>query len=199
MGIIDEKRLPPKLYKDAAVKVIHWENQWVAYDDEETLEIKAQFALGQDLGGLMTCPMGASRTPSISALSNSSEHIQVKKTIDQCKWTNCGQMCPTGYQAVLRTDKNRHNKEELMLDTTTSAATTLAQRGMVEVGSTQGGCHKGYQAACCTVKATNSMDAWNSCVWAGEPDECKASCPILQNFPQVFSNSGSGAVKCNKG
>ncbi|GIJ91456.1 hypothetical protein Asppvi_010422 [Aspergillus pseudoviridinutans] len=240
MDIIDEKQLTPKLYKDAAVKVIHWENQWVAYDDEETLELKAQFALGQDLGGLMVwavshdMPNGRfsnsfyQRTVNRHGMtskrrSNSSEYIQVKKTIDQCKWTNCGQMCPTGYQAVLRTDKNRHNKEELMLDTTAcdgnlhtlccpeasmptcgwythsnSRCDYTCPEGMVEVGSTQGGCHKGYQAACCTVKATNSMDAWNSCVWAGESDKCQASCPILQKFPQVFSASGSGAVRCNK-
>ncbi|KAL4977077.1 glycoside hydrolase superfamily [Aspergillus desertorum] len=29
------------------------DNQWVAYDDEETLELKAQSALGQALGGIM--------------------------------------------------------------------------------------------------------------------------------------------------
>ncbi|KAL2809269.1 hypothetical protein BJX63DRAFT_435321 [Aspergillus granulosus] len=53
MDIIEEKGLAPKLYKEAGVKVVHWDNQWVAYDDEETLELKAQFALGQALGGLM--------------------------------------------------------------------------------------------------------------------------------------------------
>ncbi|KAL4746948.1 glycoside hydrolase superfamily [Aspergillus terricola var. indicus] len=53
VDIINEKGLKPKLYKEAGVKVVHWDNQWVAYDDEETLELKAQFALGQALGGVM--------------------------------------------------------------------------------------------------------------------------------------------------
>lgn len=35
----------PKLYKDAAVKVMTYDtNQWLAYDDEETLGLKVEFA-----------------------------------------------------------------------------------------------------------------------------------------------------------
>lgn len=240
LDIIDESNLTPKLYKEAAVKVVHWENQWVAHDDEDTLEMKAQFALGQNLGGLMVwavshdTPKGRfsnsfyqrtvnrhgmmSKTP-----SNSSDYIEVKKYIDQYKWTNCGQTCPTGYRPLMRIDKNRHNDRELMVDSTACDSTlhTLYRPedsmptcgwythsnsfydytfpdGMVEVGSTNGGCHKGYQAACCTVKKVKSMDVYDSCEWAGESGDSDADCPIPRKWLTVLSASGSGAVKCNK-
>ncbi|KFY66883.1 hypothetical protein V496_01886 [Pseudogymnoascus sp. VKM F-4515 (FW-2607)] len=51
--IVAEKGLQPVLYKDAAVKVVTWDDQWLAYDDEETLSIKADFARSMCLGGVM--------------------------------------------------------------------------------------------------------------------------------------------------
>lgn len=51
--IVAEKGLQPVLYKDAAVKVVIWDDQWLAYDDEETLGIKADFAPSLCLGGVM--------------------------------------------------------------------------------------------------------------------------------------------------
>ncbi|OBT82397.1 hypothetical protein VE02_09581 [Pseudogymnoascus sp. 03VT05] len=51
--IVAEKGLQPVLYKDAAVKVMTWDDQWLAYDDEETLGIKADFARSLCLGGVM--------------------------------------------------------------------------------------------------------------------------------------------------
>lgn len=40
--------------KDAAVKMIIWDNnQWVSYDDIDTFKLKADFARGKCLGGLM--------------------------------------------------------------------------------------------------------------------------------------------------
>lgn len=44
----------PTLDKDAAVKQIVWDsNQWVSYDDEETLKMKIDYANGKCLGGTM--------------------------------------------------------------------------------------------------------------------------------------------------
>ncbi|KAL2811037.1 glycoside hydrolase superfamily [Aspergillus granulosus] len=53
VDIIREKDLEPVLYKDAAVKVVHWDDQWVSYDDRETLRMKAELARSQCLSGLM--------------------------------------------------------------------------------------------------------------------------------------------------
>ncbi|KAL3483817.1 glycoside hydrolase superfamily [Aspergillus germanicus] len=51
--IISEKTLTPTLYKKEGVKVVHWDDQWVAYDDADTWKIKTDFARGQCLGGVM--------------------------------------------------------------------------------------------------------------------------------------------------
>jgi chitinase len=51
--IIEKSNLKPTLDKDAAVKMITWDNQWVAYDDADTFKLKADFARSQCLGALM--------------------------------------------------------------------------------------------------------------------------------------------------
>ncbi|KAK2022354.1 family 18 glycosyl hydrolase [Colletotrichum zoysiae] len=44
----------PTLDNDAAVKIVTWgDNNWLAYDDEETLRLKTDFARSQCLGGVM--------------------------------------------------------------------------------------------------------------------------------------------------
>jgi chitinase len=52
-GIIQEKGLKPKLIRDAAQKEITWDDQWVAFDDEETVKLKTEWANTNCLGGLM--------------------------------------------------------------------------------------------------------------------------------------------------
>jgi chitinase len=50
---IAENNLTPTHYTDAAVKVITWGDQWVAYDDKDTYQQKADFARSECLGGVM--------------------------------------------------------------------------------------------------------------------------------------------------
>ena len=47
------RNISPTLHKDAAVQVLTWDNQWVAYDDAATFQLKAEFARSQCLGGVM--------------------------------------------------------------------------------------------------------------------------------------------------
>lgn len=135
VDIIDEKGLTPTLYKEAGVKVAHWDNQWVAYDDEDTLKLKVDFALGLGLGGVMVWAVSHD-TPTrqfsnafsaraanrhgmiLKIIDSHHDQVQVRKTIDQCKWTNCGDGCPKGYQPTTRIDKSKHSKCELMMNST---------------------------------------------------------------------------------
>jgi chitinase len=66
IDIIKEKGLTPTLYEKEAVKVVHWGNQWVAFDDKETLKMKADFARGQCLGGVMVWAISHDITHSLS-------------------------------------------------------------------------------------------------------------------------------------
>lgn len=50
--IISEKGLTPQLMNGGAeLKVISWNNQWVGYDDKETLRAKQDYANSHCLGG----------------------------------------------------------------------------------------------------------------------------------------------------
>ena len=52
--IIASRGVQPILNEAAAVKILTWDsNQWVAYDDEQTLLMKANFARSQCMGGVM--------------------------------------------------------------------------------------------------------------------------------------------------
>ncbi|TGO46552.1 hypothetical protein BCON_0318g00020 [Botryotinia convoluta] len=50
---IKENGLTSIHYVDAAVKIITWDDQWVAYDDAETYQQKVDLARSQCLGGIM--------------------------------------------------------------------------------------------------------------------------------------------------
>ncbi|KAF2012825.1 glycoside hydrolase family 18 protein, partial [Aaosphaeria arxii CBS 175.79] len=49
--LIKDKNLKPELMKDAAVKQIAWDDQWIGYDDDETHNMKLAHANERCLGG----------------------------------------------------------------------------------------------------------------------------------------------------
>ncbi|KAH8797670.1 bacteriodes thetaiotaomicron symbiotic chitinase [Xylogone sp. PMI_703] len=51
--LISEKGLVPELLSDIAMKQITWDNQWMGYDDSETIALKKQFADRTCFGGTM--------------------------------------------------------------------------------------------------------------------------------------------------
>lgn len=104
---IQQKGLVPRLDEAAAVKIITWDDQWVAYDDPETFAIKAKYARSLCLGGLMVWAVSqdsidgfssyglgaAANRQFVSMYSDSvSETGDVTKDVkfqqSQCKWTN---------------------------------------------------------------------------------------------------------------
>ncbi|TEA17437.1 Acidic mammalian chitinase [Colletotrichum sidae] len=51
--VLDRTGVEPTLDREAGIKYISWEGQWVSYDDGETLALKTQFANNRCLGGKM--------------------------------------------------------------------------------------------------------------------------------------------------
>jgi GH18 family chitinase len=51
--IIEEKGLTPTLYQKEAVKIITWDDQYIAYNDVDTYELKMEYARSLGLGGVM--------------------------------------------------------------------------------------------------------------------------------------------------
>ena len=52
-NIIKANNLTPKLYKKEAIKAIHWGNQWVSYDDQDTWKIKGDLLKSQCIKNVM--------------------------------------------------------------------------------------------------------------------------------------------------
>ena len=51
--LVKEKHLTPNFVKEAMVKTLNWDDQWLGYDDEETIKLKTEFANSRCLGGTM--------------------------------------------------------------------------------------------------------------------------------------------------
>ncbi|KAM6526029.1 hypothetical protein FSOLCH5_002160 [Fusarium solani] len=138
MEVISRTNASPKLDKEAAVKILTFDNNnWVAYDDEETLKMKADFAREQCLSGLMvwavshdvedgrfskaigeaagrkftSIPIRGGMTM-IEIDSSTSNQTETKHA--QCKWTDCGQSCPANWIRVMRKDSGARKNEQMI-------------------------------------------------------------------------------------
>ncbi|KAF2686789.1 glycoside hydrolase family 18 protein, partial [Lentithecium fluviatile CBS 122367] len=98
----------PELFEKEAVKVATWGNQWVAFDDEDTLRLKSEFAQSLCLGGLIVWAIShdtkdAKYNKALAKVANRKiTSLPIKDGSDdpyqyvnypnpQCKWTNCGE------------------------------------------------------------------------------------------------------------
>jgi chitinase len=105
--LVKQNSLTPTLYKKETAKVATWGNQWVAYDDEETLQMKSEYAQTRCLGGLMVWAIShdtedakyhkalakaANRKITSLPMTDGSDDAYKDLEVDapQCKWTNCG-------------------------------------------------------------------------------------------------------------
>ncbi|EAW20655.1 uncharacterized protein NFIA_030880 [Aspergillus fischeri NRRL 181] len=116
MDIMSSKQLSAKLYKDAAVKVVHWDDQWVSYDEViETFQMKTDFAREQYLSSVMVWPssydtqtgtfagaLAAVSTWRILAQRQVQDNDYVVNITNNntCKWSNYGEPCPAGWQMI---------------------------------------------------------------------------------------------------
>lgn len=103
----------PVLHEDAAVQVLAFDDdQWVAFDNEETLKMKSEYAQTRCLGGVMAWVSQDSREghfstalsqaiakPNDTTPEQSSKSLEVRLSRNgqdtvlrhkQCMWTNCG-------------------------------------------------------------------------------------------------------------
>ncbi|GKZ36090.1 hypothetical protein AbraIFM66950_006997, partial [Aspergillus brasiliensis] len=234
---------------DAAVKAIHWGNQWVSYDDEDTWKLKSEWFKSQCISGVMvwaatqddtngtwakalTSGIGVEimeevQIGPLSQLDKATTTTKTRNTLSQCRWTNCGDECPSGFKEV-----PRDGTELTMTDTTgcspsrehkfccpasdtdfptctwrgfhnTGFCSAGCKDGEAEVGSLKEGCHTSHQSACCTV--TSSTKAYSKCKWFGGSPHCAASgknhsCPDdYPNFLFADSNGAGGEQTCSSG
>ncbi|KAK2739878.1 Killer toxin subunits alpha/beta 4 [Colletotrichum kahawae] len=231
----------PVLDKEAAVKILTFDsNQWVAYDDEDTFQMKADFARKYCMSGIMVWAISgdvsdgtyskairkaaARKFTSIPAEFWEKEDDGLLTTVTkhpQCKWTNCGESCPSNWIRMTRNDKEAR-KNEYMVDGSycsegvhelccppggdtptcgwyqhnNGKCNPTCPVGTLEVGSLKKHCNNGkYQAACCTTGG-KSMDLYNQCSWTEAPmcmnGQCSGSAKEVARSP-----TGSGTAVCN--
>ncbi|KAI8940612.1 hypothetical protein NX059_001884 [Plenodomus lindquistii] len=198
--IIKANSLQPVLDKDAAVKYIVWnDNQWVSYDDEETVQMKKEFANKHCLGGTMVWALDLD-DPSTSTSIISTQLQQLRDIGDDVDlnpifakaklastqkannialatfWTDCqaDPICPQGFKKLTL----GHGK---VFD---------AELNKYTANGCKGG-PKGYMRALCV----EANVATYSCEWYGKPKKCGSTCPpnyllISQNTHPGGSSSG---------
>lgn len=195
--IVDEKNLMSTFYDDADVQVLHWDDQWLSYDDEKTLQLKVEYARGLCLGGVMvwavshdtkdgkySMALGSVSNRTSTKVSNlfqrkstassgdDDDDLYVTKEEDhlQCTWTKCGEFCPAGWQMMTRDDKWKHKDGEVMLDDT--ACTSPHARRL-----------------CCPPSETAPSCGW----YSFKGGSCDGECP------SGYSEVGSNARGCRSG
>lgn len=85
---IKTRGLTPTHYKDAAVKVITWDDQWVAYDDPDTYQQKSDFARSMCLGGVMVWALSMFQLSGFFIITSTSKSHVLQKLI---RYRNLGQ------------------------------------------------------------------------------------------------------------
>ncbi|GKZ76116.1 hypothetical protein AnigIFM56816_005091 [Aspergillus niger] len=237
------KSLTPSLDKEAAVQILKWGNQWASYDDKTTFKLRIDFAKKTCLGGIMVWAVShdtydgaySSALASISPQIKPIKKLQVSpngltvtrdERIRQCKWTSCGQTCPSDYVAISRSDP-KYRKGELMLDSIRcpkGASHTLCcpkedvpkcgwythnngncspdcPSGYFEIGSisSNGLCHHDYEAACCESNK-DSTGLYNTLQWSEAPMCDWGECPVVDDKKSTtlaLATAGSGDAVCN--
>ncbi|KAK6700738.1 hypothetical protein SNK04_010675 [Fusarium graminearum] len=229
----------PVLDKEAAVKILTFDNnQWVAFDDEDTFKMKADFAREQCLSGIMVWAVShdvadGKYSKVIGRVSDRKNRsipakfmeedglIETSTAHPQCKWTNCGESCPSGWIRMMRKDKEARKDEYMVDDSNCSSGVhelccppddgtptcgwyqhnnggceVSCPSGAIEIGSHSGNCNNNkYQAACCTT-GSKSMELHDQCSWTEAPMCMNGFCSSGQN-EVALSPTGSGGAVCN--
>lgn len=221
------KAVHVELDKKAAVKILKSGREWMTFDDGDTWKLKLDFARSQCLGGAMVWAISqdtadAKFSRQLQAVTGYKSRAVVTNIVrvelpggvfidkpindastditkEQCRWTNCGEACPSGWQPVKRYDSTRNHIGERMKDSTgciRSGSRTLCcppgdqpycqwltfNNGRCKSGCPDGSgfeiassltdCNNGISQVACCRGDTPAMDAYRKCRWEGKEPRC---------------------------
>lgn len=174
----------PTLDEKAAVKQLVFDNdQWVSYDDEETLKMKMDYANGKCLGGTMVWAVSTDSSEGMAAKAYLDTNGLAQRSIfggggttkkedklSVCIWGECGKECPAGSAPAQRSDgQNRGN----------AGIYTGCER--LKAGTT-----RNY---CCPKDQDQP-----TCRWRGRAPFCKGKCESGE--VQVSSDTSATGEEC---
>lgn len=117
--MIKEHGVTPVMHREAAVKTVSWEDQWVSFDDAATWRLKANQAREQCISGVMvwaisqddsdatnvkalTSAIGRTRGDLPGFTLNPPSEEMNEGSIELCRWSGCATSCPSGFKEVKR-------------------------------------------------------------------------------------------------
>ncbi|KLP13453.1 chitinase [Fusarium fujikuroi] len=215
------------LDKTAAVKTLKFGTTWLTYDDVDTWKLKLDFARSQCLGGAMVWAISQdtsdgkfskqlqeatgykskgittfNSTKSLGGgvfIETTESEANADVSDEQCRWTNCGETCPSGWTTVPRKDPYRTSPKEIMTDRTGcngNGSRTFCCPGkdepfcqwlfhnngacnpecpydnMVEVASLKLTCDSGKAQVACCRGDTKALDVYRQYKWYGKESKC---------------------------
>ncbi|KAF9559713.1 hypothetical protein CPC08DRAFT_505392 [Agrocybe pediades] len=173
-NIISANSLSPTYDDVDAVKYIVWnQNQWVSYDDAQTLAQKLQYANTICLGGTMiwSVDQDDSQYTALGALYGDVNINKPSSTEsgNLCQTTGCGQSCPAGFEAL----------------------TTVTQ-----IPGIAGSCPTNNPARlCCPVGLEPQGCHWSG----GGGSTCNAQCDVGEIVMALDETGGDGKPTCVQG
>ncbi|VDC05350.1 unnamed protein product [Peniophora sp. CBMAI 1063] len=167
----------PVYDKDAQVKyVVYDTNNWVSYDDAETLKAKVSWAKGAGFGGLMVWSVDQDdfNSTALSAILGQDATQVIPKATDinskdgkTCMQPGCGQTCPSGYIQ--------------MSDTTDG-----------KLADPKTGCKDNGNPVCCPVDQIPQ-----NCLWRGTAPDCNGVCHVGEIT--LATDSWGTGKRCSSG
>ncbi|KAF4951437.1 hypothetical protein FSARC_12920 [Fusarium sarcochroum] len=92
--MVSSSNTKPGLDEKAAVRTMRRDDQWIAYDDQTTIQIKVDFARSQCMGGVFVC-----------LTKQDFDGVDLGDyTVESCRWSNCAGDYPSGYEAIKRVE-----------------------------------------------------------------------------------------------
>ncbi|RYP77183.1 hypothetical protein DL770_007103 [Monosporascus sp. CRB-9-2] len=137
----------------AGVKMVTWDsNQWVSYDDDDTLKAKMDYANELCLGGVMVWAASTDdhKGTAIRALTKAAGRTDLSVSVLAAKANND----PSHPKFCGLLPRNRCSDDE------------------IEVSASTEGCWTGHKSLCCT--KTESTDVLDACKWFGAAPICSA-------------------------
>ncbi|RBA22505.1 hypothetical protein FPRO05_00852 [Fusarium proliferatum] len=193
---IKKYNIKPEFFKEEAVKVAKWGNQWVSYDDEDTFKLKTDYAKSRCLGGVMVWAISHDTKEarfnkalalSLNRKTTSGEFDENEKAYDikkipneQCRWTNSTRMPTCGWYG--------HNNGRCPTRSECPSDMTEIASNEIYCKKQKGSKKQNFQTACCKTDVVGTK-VYGTCEWGQYP-----KCDAQEGCPNPLGNKKMGSL-----